>query len=145
MKQFYDRGYVVKCVLEKDVDIYSQWIDAVSFGSPFIKVKGLSGHNTSLKDIVLLIKNNRYYPIKLIYLQIGKRILKNIRQSIIRFHIGKNKTNIRLFGIDIVKEKVKENENMDIQSCPIKLINKALDYYIALIVGKMFSQQLIYS
>lgn len=125
MKKFYDNGFVVKCVLEKDVNVYDEWRDALKYGSPFIKVKGFLGNNTKIKDIIYL-KNQLNYPLKLIKSMVQKRIIKNIRQNILRFHLGKGKTNIKILGISIIRhENISSNIIIDENNCPIKRIKSS--------------------
>ena len=125
MKKFYDNGFVVKCVLEKDVNVYDEWRDALNYGSPFIKVKGFLGNNTKIKDIIYL-KNQLNYPLKLIKSMVQKRIIKNIRQNILRFHLGKGKTNIKILGISIIRhENISSNIIIDENNCPIKRIKSS--------------------
>ncbi|HIZ88421.1 MAG TPA: hypothetical protein H9804_00620 [Candidatus Mucispirillum faecigallinarum] len=122
MKKFYSNGYIVKSVLSQDVNVYDQWLEAVKSGSPFIKIKGLLGNNTKISDIIYINKNYDY-PLKLIKKLIIKRITKNIRQNLIRFHIGKGKTNIKILGINIIRHENIYNTPIDEAACPIKKIN----------------------
>ena len=137
MKIFYNNGFVVKCILENNLNVYYQWKEAVNGGSPFIKKKIFNKdifYRCHKSDWKAYIKHNTDYNIKYIedYFKGKENVileyipakplnplikkLKDFYKWLIRINISKGKFYFKLFGCYIVK------------------INKK--YYIYILFGK---------
>lgn len=88
MDKFTQTGYSVKCIMWKDVNIYHHFMEAVSYGSTFIKVKGLISEEILLKDLAY-IQNKYNYPAKYIISKIKKRFLRDMRRKLFQINIKK--------------------------------------------------------
>lgn len=125
MDKFIQAGYTVKCILQKDVNVYHHIKETIEYGSPFIKVKGLLSEEILLKDL-LYIQKKYNYPAKYIIPKIKKRFLRDIRRKLFQINIKKDRLTIRLFGIYIIKKEPQKKEvkiyDYDKENCPIKVI-----------------------
>ena len=126
MKKFYENGFIVKCILEKDVNIYDEWREALKFGSPFMKVKGILSDEILIKDL-LYIQKEYNYPVRYIIPKIKKRFLRDIRRKLFQINIKKDRITIRLFGVYIIRKEPEKNKitvyDYNKENCPIKIIS----------------------